>query len=29
MENNVFEEVLNLLVDVKVEMQKLKPKVYN
>lgn len=28
MENNIFEEVLNLLVDVKVEMQKLKARVH-
>ena len=28
MENNVLEEVLNVLVDVKVELQKLKTKVY-
>jgi hypothetical protein len=28
MENNIFEEVLNLLVDVKVEMQKLKSRVH-
>ncbi len=28
MENNIFEEVLNLLVDVKVEMQKLKSRIH-
>jgi hypothetical protein len=28
MENNIFEDVLNLLVDVKVEMQKLKSRIH-